>query len=170
MIIYHGSTVEVREPLIIESDVGRDFGAGFYTTDIKSQAERWAIRRAKFARRGGKSGTPAVVSVYEFDDAEARRRLKIKNFPGISLDWLDMVVECRTRTRYKHGFDIVTGKIANDSVGETVSYVVAGIMPKEIAMDKLRFQKINNQLAFCTEAALSCLTFKSSYVLEVPNE
>ena len=40
-----------------------------------------------------------------------------------------------------HNKDIITGKIANDSVGETVAYVVAGVMRKEDALERLRFQK-----------------------------
>ena len=43
MILYHGSTLEVVSPQIIVSDLGRDFGPAFYTTDVKDQAERWAI-------------------------------------------------------------------------------------------------------------------------------
>ena len=167
MILYHGSTVEVKSPAIITSDIGRDFGAAFYTTDIKAQAERWAIRRAKFARKSGATSSNAIVSVYEFDESAAKTDLRTRDFAVVSMAWLDMVVQCRTRVLYKHGFDIVSGKIANDSVGETVSYVVAGIMPKEIAIEKLKFQQINNQIAFCTPAALKYLHFVSSYRLEV---
>ena len=47
MTVYHGSTLEIIEPKIITSEVGRDFGFAFYTTDIREQAERWAVRRAK---------------------------------------------------------------------------------------------------------------------------
>lgn len=32
MTLYHGSTIEVREPAILRLDVGRDFGPAFYTT------------------------------------------------------------------------------------------------------------------------------------------
>lgn len=42
MILYHGSTMEVSQPRILKSEIGRDFGFAFYTTDIQSQAERWA--------------------------------------------------------------------------------------------------------------------------------
>ena len=55
------------------------------------------------------------------------------------------------------------GKIANDNVGETVSYVVKGIMRKEDAIERLKFEKINNQIAFCTEKAIKALVFKESY-------
>ena len=72
---------------------------------------------------------------------------------------------------FKHSKDIVTGKIANDSVGETVAYVVAGIMRKEDALERLRFQKINNQVAFCSDRALNFLKYESSYIVpEVTND
>lgn len=167
MILYHGGTVAVIEPRIIFSDLGRDFGPAFYTTAIRGQAERWAIRRAKFARKGGIAGMPAVVSVYEFDEASARQRLKWQDYPAVSMDWLDMVVRCRTSASYRHDYDLVSGKVANDKVGETVSYVVAGVMPKEMALEQLKFQDINDQIAFCSESSLSFLRFVRSYVLEV---
>ena len=47
MILYHGGTVEVKEPKILRTDIGRDFGFAFYTTDIQEQAERWALRKAR---------------------------------------------------------------------------------------------------------------------------
>lgn len=38
MIVYHGSTVLVSKPLIIQQDRYLDFGFGFYTTTNKVQA------------------------------------------------------------------------------------------------------------------------------------
>ena len=76
-----------------------------------------------------------------------------------------MVIRCRSDIEYQHGYDIVEGKIANDNVGETVSFVMQGIMRKEDAVERLRFEKINNQLAFCTERSLETLTFVDSYIV-----
>jgi len=163
MTLYHGSTIEVREPAILRSDVGRDFGPAFYTTDIREQAERWAVRRMHFARRSGAGTARAVVSVYTFDECRARTMLRCRDFGSVSLDWLDTVVRCRSSLAYRHGFDLMSGKIANDNVGETVSYVVAGVMPREMALEKLRFQKINDQIAFCSDASLAYLAFVRSY-------
>ena len=164
MILYHGTTLEIRNPVIIRSEIGRDFGFAFYTTDIRPQAERWAVRKAKIlARREGHAVRP-IVNVYEWNPETA---LSVKSFDGASLDWLDMVVNCRSNPAFQHPYDIVIGKIANDSVGETVSFVVQGIMRREDAVERLRFEQINNQLAFCTEAALSELHFVSSYEVEV---
>lgn len=167
MTLFHGSTVEVEQPQIIVSDIGRDFGPAFYTTGVKAQAERWAVRRARFARKGGRAGTPAVVSIYEFDEAAALSALKYKRFSGVSMEWLDMVVSCRSRLSYRHGYDLMFGKVANDNVGETVSYVIAGVMPKEIAIEQLKFQQINDQIAFCTPGSLRFLKFVRSYEMEV---
>ena len=44
MILYHGSDIEVNNPIIIKTEKGRDFGCAFYLTPIKEQAERMAKR------------------------------------------------------------------------------------------------------------------------------
>ena len=92
--------------------------------------------------------------------------MAIMEFSGASMEWLDMVVHCRSNPKYRHSYDIVTGKIANDNVGETVSFVIQGIMRREDAIERLKFEKINNQIAFCTEKALSQIHFIRSYTVE----
>ena len=163
MILYHGSTLEVQQPRILKSEIGRDFGFAFYTTDIQAQAERWARRRAMIESRRTKTKVQAIVSVYEWDE-DAAKQLRFLQFDGASMEWLDLVVICRSQIDYSHGYDIVEGKIANDNVGETVSYVMQGIMRKEDAIERLRFEQINNQIAFCTEDALHTLHFQNSYI------
>ncbi len=163
MILYHGTTLEVKTPEIRKNEIGRDFGFAFYTTDIKEQAERWAIRRAKILSRKNKEKIPAVVNIYEWDETA---ELNCKAFEGASFEWLDLVVACRSNIDYSHIYDVVIGKIANDNVGETVSYVLQGIMRKEDAVERLKFEKINNQIAFCTEKSLAQLTFLESYIVE----
>lgn len=163
MIIYHGGTQEVRVPLVIQSEIGRDFGSAFYTTDIKEQAERWAVRKSGIEnRRLGKHSKP-LVSVYEWDTEAAG--LTVKRFDEASMEWLELVASCRSNISFQHAYDIVVGKIANDNVGETVSYVMQGIMRKEDAIERLKFERINNQIAFCTEEALKTLTFVDSFVV-----
>lgn len=162
MTVYHGTILEIRNPKIIKNEIGRDFGYAFYTTDIKEQAERWAVRKAKIENRKSVKSCLPIVNVYEWNyDAN----LSIKNFDEISIEWLDMVVNCRSNINFTHPYDIVIGKIANDNVGETVSYVMQNIMRKEDAMERLKFEKINNQIAFCTEKAIHTLTFIESYIV-----
>lgn len=162
MILYHGTTMVIPEPQVIRSEYGRDFGFAFYTTDIQPQAERWARRKAMIENRRPGVACKPIVNIYEWDnDAD----LTLLRFDGASLEWLDLVVRCRNDITYVHGYDIVEGKIANDNVGETVSFVMQGIMRREDAVQRLQFEKINNQIAFCTDRALDTLKFVDSYVV-----
>ncbi len=163
MILYHGTTLEVKKPKIIQNELGRDFGFAFYTTDIREQAERWAVRRARILSRKTRHPEKAIVNVYEWDSSTS---LTVKSFDGASMEWLELVVRCRSDLSFVHPYDIVIGKIANDNVGETVSYVVQGIMRKEDAIERLKFERINNQLAFCTEASLQELSYLRCYEVE----
>ena len=156
MILYHGSNVEVRKPMTLDSERGRDFGPAFYLTPIKEQAERWAKRRAKIHK-----GTLPIVSVFEWD--EDKGCLSYKNFDEPNLEWLEMILLCRQNPKYHHDYDIVEGKIADDAVGETVLFVMDGVLKKEDAVERLKFQHINAQIAFCTMASLEHLRFLDSY-------
>ncbi|MCR5729740.1 MAG: DUF3990 domain-containing protein [Ruminococcus sp.] len=163
MLVYHGTILEIKEPKIITTEIGRDFGFAFYTTDIKEQAERWALRRAMIQSRKSKANVSAVVNIYEW---ERDANTDILEFDGASMEWLDMVVSCRSNLSFRHDHDIVIGKIADDNVGETVAYVIQGIMRKEDAIERLKFEKINNQIAFCSERSLKQLKFIKSYIVE----
>jgi hypothetical protein len=160
MILYHGGTDIVEKPLILPRSAGRDFGIGFYCTDIRDQAEKWAKRQGRIRKQ------IAILNMYEFDSDNARRNFNIKMFSGYSLEWLELVVNCRKTPHYIHGFDIVYGKIANDDVGETVQAVLDGLMPLDFALQKLAFMPSNNQYCFCTEKSLVVLGFMKSIRLE----
>ena len=157
MILYHGSDLEVKTPKIIKSIKGKDFGIAFYLTPIKEQAERMARRK----QRMNKSAT-AIVTIFEFD-VNLVDSLNIKRFSDANLEWLDMIIKCRTNSSFNHGYDIVEGKIADDSVGETILFVIDGVIKKEDALERLKFQKINSQIAFCSDLSLKSLRFLKSY-------
>ena len=160
MILYHGSNVKVTVPKIIKSDKGRDFGCAFYLTPIKEQAERMAIRKRNQIGKIEKN-VCAIVSVFEWN--ENIKPFKYRRFDQADLDWLDFIIKCRTNPSFRHEYDIVEGKIADDSVGETVLLCVNGFITKNEAVKKLKFQKINSQIAFCSEEVLNELTFVDSY-------
>jgi elongation factor P hydroxylase len=153
MILYHGGTDIVKEPMIISAEQGRDFGFGFYTTDIYEQAAKWAKRQGRIRKK------QAVLNIYEFDSGKAAEELKFKEFVEYSIEWLEFIVNNRANPSFQHSFDIVFGKIANDDVGETVQAVVDGLMPLDFALKKLSFMRANNQYAFCSEKSLSSVIF-----------
>ena len=157
MILYHGSDVEVKIPKIIKSEKGKDFGCAFYLTPIKEQAERMAKRKQRMNK-----SLSAIVSTFEWVEKKAIN-FKYKLFNNPDLEWLDMIIECRTNPSFEHGYDIVQGKIADDSVGETILFVIDGVIKKESALERLKFQKINSQIAFCSENSLKLLKFLNSY-------
>jgi hypothetical protein len=153
MILYHGGTDIIEKPELRSPSLGRDFGVGFYCTDILDQAEKWAKRQALIR------GKNAILNIYEFDLAAAQNVLNLKSFEEYSMEWLNLILKCRKDIQYIHGFDIVYGKIANDDVGETVQAVLDGLMPPDYAMQKLAFMQANSQYSFCTKRALDYLQF-----------
>jgi hypothetical protein len=159
MILYHGGTDTVEKPVIKPLSAGRDFGMGFYCTDIRGQAEKWAGRQGQVRKQ------KPVLNMYEFDIDYAQQNLNFKTFRDYSQEWLELVVNCRRSPKYIHGFDIVYGKIANDDVGETVQAVLDGLMPFDFALQKLVFMPSNNQYCFCTEKSCGCLGFVESVEL-----
>ena len=155
MLLYHGSYMEVKKPKIIISDIGRDFGFAFYLTPIKEQAERMAKRKLRMG------AAKAFVNIFEWD--EDKKNLNYLNLNNADSEWLKLVIKCRTDSSYNHGFDIIEGKIADDSVGETILFVLGGVITEEVALERLKFQKINSQIAFCSEQSLSHLKYIDSY-------
>ncbi len=60
MKVYHGSYCEIDKIDLFKGELARDFGLGFYVTNIYSQAEYWAIRKGKRYK------TKGVVNEYVF--------------------------------------------------------------------------------------------------------
>lgn len=87
MIVYHGSSMEVKNPNVSFSKQYLDFGKGFYVTTYKQQAEKWAKRKA--IRQNGS----AIVNVYELCDSYSAAR--VLEFAGEDEQWLDFVCDCR---------------------------------------------------------------------------
>ena len=114
MILYHGSIIEIKNPQILTQEKGRDFGFGFYTTSIKEQAERWAIRKTRISSRFSKEQKNAVVNIYEFDET-ILNQTNYKSFQEPNLEWLEFVIQCRSNLSFRHDYDIVSGKIVDGS-------------------------------------------------------
>ena len=127
-----------------------DFGAGFYVTQIESQARSWAEKRKR------KTGV-AVVTSYEFDDGTIDD-LKILRFESYTVEWLDFIVECRS-LKDLSDWDIVIGGVANDKVFDTLELFFEGLASKEQTIDRLQMETPNMQMCFRTEKALERLKF-----------
>lgn len=150
MIVYYGSNVEVPVPRILQNGFYKDFGYGFYCTSYEKQAKRWAMTRK------GES----ILNRYEY---RLHPDLKVLSFVEMTDEWLDFVVDCRRGI--EHAYDIVEGPMADDQIWNFVEGFVAGRIPREAFWGLVKFNYPTHQIVFCTEAALSTLTFEGSEVL-----
>ena len=107
MILYHGSNQEIIKPNVEFSKRYLDFGKGFYLTSYKEQSEKWALRKA--ARLGGEP----TVNVYELP--EDFTSYKVCSFETENELWLDFVCNCRKGELIYKQYDLVTGRVADDS-------------------------------------------------------
>lgn len=146
-IIYHGSNVEVAEPRILQNGFYKDFGYGFYCTNIEKQAKRWAI-----TRRGD-----SVVNRYKYTP---NNELKILRFGEMSDAWLDFVATCRKGI--DHEYDIVEGPMADDQIWNYVEGFISGKVSRDAFWELVKFSYPTHQIVFCTEEALKTLTFGGS--------
>lgn len=146
MILYHGGYCEIRTPEINPSRNHKDFGQGFYCTELLPQAERWSRR----------FNSP-VISAYEYTPDQA---LGILNFGRMTEEWLDFIVDCRNGKPHPH--DIVIGAMANDQIWNYVADFINEILTREQFWVLAKFKHPTHQIAFCTDKALSCLAFLNS--------
>ena len=151
MILYHGSYLEIAEPDLLHSRPNVDFGRGFYVTPLYEQAAKWC---GKFKRRS-KDG---IISRYAFDESR-EAELKTLKFDSYSEGWLDFILNCRGG-KDPTDYDLVSGGVANDKVFNTVELFFDGLIDKNEAINRLRYEKPNLQICFRTEKALRLLHFE----------
>lgn len=143
MEVYHGGYRSIKIPEIITGKYAKDFGTGFYCTELKEQAIRWAKRYDN-----------PIISIYSFNTKDG---LKILRFTEMTEEWLDLIVSCRSGI--KHNYDIVIGTMANDQVYNYISDYISGILTREQFWVLAKFKHPTHQINFCTVKALECLTF-----------
>jgi len=158
MTVYHASNIEVRKPMLVESNRMLDFGPGFYTTTNREQAIRFA--KSVVAKRGGSP----VLNSYEFDESGFGRCL-VRRFDGPTSEWLDFVAANRTGKYVGVRYDLVFGPVANDKVYSTVLLYMRGFMSREATIAELRVHKLYDQLIFATPTAFGFLDFVKSEAL-----
>ena len=154
MILYHGSNVEVKEPILLKVQRELDFGRGFYTTSDLEQAARWAWRTAK--RRGESN---AFVTVYEVNEDELKN-IRLLSFDSPNVEWLNFVVKNRKGEYIAGDWDIISGPVADDQTAQVIDLYLEGAYDEEEAIRRFLTQRLKDQYAFKTNEALKLLIFK----------
>lgn len=152
MRLYHGSNTIIEQIDLSRCKPYKDFGQGFYLTEIKEQAEQMARRTS--AIYGGEP----VVTEFEFDET-ALNVLSVKTFEEPSEEWALFVMANRSRNHLQptHGFDIVIGPVADDTIATLFRNFDDGIIDLPMLMNGLKYKKVSSQYLFHSVEAIKYL-------------
>lgn len=152
MILYHGSNTEIVKINLDKCKPYKDFGRGFYLTEIYSQAERMANRTASIY-----GGSP-VVTKFEFDES-AFSRLSVKQFEAPCAEWALFVMANRSKENRHpiHTYDLVIGPVADDSMSMLFRKFGDGIINLDELVRDMQYKEFSSQYLFHTEEAIKYL-------------
>lgn len=148
--VYHGSTCPMDKPFAGVCRPNLDFGVGFYVTDLRSQAERWALRVADTRNSGD-----AWLSVYQLDRDAVCSDCRYLSFTAYDAAWLDFVVACRRGYKLWQAYDVIEGGIADDRVVRTIDLYLRGDYTREEALARLVHQEPNNQICIVSQEVIN---------------
>lgn len=153
MKLYHGTNVDFDVIDLTKSNKYKDFGRGFYLTDIRSQAEELAAKKSRLF------GDYPIIQEYEFDESLlCGAELKVLKFDKPSTEWAEFIFKNRNRDNdFTHDYDIVIGPVANDGVAYLLGRYEEGTLTIEELSDKLDYKKLNSQYFFGSAKSLKYL-------------
>ncbi|MDR1417541.1 MAG: DUF3990 domain-containing protein [Prevotellaceae bacterium] len=160
MRLYHGSNIWIKAIDLAQCLPYRDFGKGFYVTDIEKHAEQ----RAK--DRSSKDSSEPIVTSFDFDEAALTDgALSVKKFDTPSVEWVEFVMMNRSRNvpQPAHIYDVVEGPVANDKMYAQFTLYEHELISMEEVLRRITYREATHQLAFCTEAAVALLKPEKSY-------
>ena len=159
MKLYHGSIERVDTPEIRIPNRTLDYGAGFYLTSSREQAESWVKRKFKGDVSCG------WLNIYEYM-SEMEAGLSVLSFDKPDESWLDFVMANRLDNAFSHSYDIVIGPVANDRVYASFALYEAGLLDKQALIAELRAYKLVDQILIHTDAALKAIRFINAEKIE----
>lgn len=150
--LYHGSNVEIETINLDKCSPYKDFGKGFYLTDIKEQAKQMAVRRTRIAGEG-----KPTVTTYSFDERLLENSsLQVKLFDTLSKEWALFILANR-KGLMQPVYDIVIGPIADDGVVFQLERYMHRLITLDTLVEELTYRKLNRQYFFGTELSISKL-------------
>lgn len=152
MKLYHGSNMVIEQIDLSKCKPYKDFGQGFYLTEIKEQAEQMARRTS--AIYGGEP----VVTEFEFDET-ALNTLSVKIYQEPCEEWALFVMANRSRNNAQptHRFDIVIGPVADDTIATLFRNFDDGIIDLQMLVNGLKYKKVSSQYLFHSAEAIKNL-------------
>lgn len=151
LVLYHGTAADFERISLRKSHNRRDFGIGFYTTILEKQAKEWGYRLSLREKK-----KQYYVYQYIFRESD---NLRVKRFNALDKEWLEFIKENRSKGGLQHYYDVVIGPVADDNTMETIQLYLTGILTANEAVERLKYNQVNNQVSFHTEKALRSLQF-----------
>lgn len=154
MILYHGTNIDFEKIVLSLCKPNKDFGRGFYLTDIKNQASQMAVRRCDFSKKGS-----PIVQEYEIDDSVLKSgELKVKVFETVSTEWAEFVLmNRRNKQPNLYDYDVVIGPIADDGVVLQLNLYERHLIDISQLVKGLTYHDLNSQFCFRTEKSVKYL-------------
>ena len=152
MKLYHGSYMAIEQIDLSKCKPYKDFGQGFYLTEIKEPAEQMARRTS--AIYGGEP----IVTEYEFDET-ALTMLSVKTFEEPNEEWALFVMANRSRKTLQPtpSYDIVIGPVADDTIATLFRNFNDGIIDLQMLVNGLKYRKVSSQYLFHSVEAIKYL-------------
>ena len=161
MIFYHGSNANVTKIDLLKCRPYKDFGQGFYLTDIREQAVQMAQRVVRLY-----GGLP-YVSAFSFDEKILTSDdVKTLSFEKPNKDWAMFVLNNRDK-RFKNigdtlcnqdnKYDIVSGSVADDDIAYLFRTFTRGLIDIDALARGLEYKLLTTQYSFHTEKSLKYL-------------
>ena len=161
MMLFHGSNVEIANIELGKCRPWKDFGKGFYLTDIPEQAMRMAKRVVRIY------GGEPVVTYFEADmDDIFKSDMSIRAFEGPSKEWAVFVMNNRSQTftdrtspecNLLGQYDVVIGPVADDDLALLFRQFQEGLISVDVLTREMTFRKLTNQYSFHTQRAVGYL-------------
>lgn len=153
--LYHGSNMSIDRIDLNKCHPDKDFGKGFYLTDIREQAKTMALRRTRIVGKGS-----PIVTAYTLDEQCLNEStLAVKVFDVPCKEWALFVLANRSASvsGFHHEYDIIIGPVADDGVAFQLERYNRGMITLETLVEELTYRKLNRQYYFGTERAISKL-------------
>ena len=145
IIVHHGGTETIENPICKFGRKNLDFGQGFYVTNLREQAVTWANNMARNRKM------PAVLNRYRLDREAILQNARCKIFKAYDKEWLEFIVGNRTGQELAKDYDYVEGGVANDRVVDTINLYIAGLMELSTALRELSKHQPNNQICILSQ-------------------